>query len=190
VRRVIPAAVAGEAALLGLALGLGWWSRVPPLGELHWSWRGLLLGGLATLPLLAGLHWSLGSALPPIRRLVELARERLAPLFVGCSTPELGLVALAAGVGEEALFRGWLQPWLSHWMPPWAAVGGTAVLFGAAHPLTPTYAALAALAGCYLGVMLLLSGNLLLPITAHALYDLVALSALVRLKPDPSRHVV
>jgi len=53
-------------------------------------------------------------------------------------------------------------------------------LFGAAHWLTLSYALLAGVIGVYLGVVFLLTENLLIPITAHALYDVVALSVLAR----------
>jgi membrane protease YdiL (CAAX protease family) len=51
------------------------------------------------------------------------------------------------------------------------------------HALTPTYALLAVLAGAYLGGVWLLSGNLLVVIVAHGIYDFVALLYLLRLTP-------
>ena len=44
--------------------------------------------------------------------------------------------------------------------------------------------------GGYLSGLLLVSGNLLVPIVAHALYDLVALTLLVRLKPTLASSVL
>jgi uncharacterized protein len=67
-------------------------------------------------------------------------------------------------------------------MPVWTAIALTAALFGVAHWLTPTYAVLAGLVGAYLGWTLAASGNLLVPIVAHGLYDLIALAVLVRVK--------
>ena len=64
------------------------------------------------------------------------------------------------------------------------------VLFGLAHPITPAYAVLAAMIGVYLGwLWLAFDKNLLVPITAHALYDFLALIYLVRTRgrrPDPT----
>ena len=57
----------------------------------------------------------------------------------------------------------------------------TSTAFGLAHFLTFSYALLAALAGLYLGVLYWAQGNLLIPIVAHALYDLVALMQLGRM---------
>ena len=189
-RPIAPVAIAAEAGLFALALGLGWWTGVPPLARLRWNWTALALAGIATLPLLLALRWSLATSLAPMRQLVRLAEERLTPLFSTCSAAELGVIALAAGMGEETLFRGWLQPWLGQWLPPWAAVAGGAVVFGTAHPLTPAYVVAATVVGGYLGALTLLSGNLLLPIATHALYDFVALSLLVRLKPASPSDVL
>jgi uncharacterized protein len=103
---------------------------------------------------------------------------------------ELALLSLLAGIGEEAFFRGVLQSWLeSRHSTPFALAVASAA-FGAAHWLTSTYAFLAMLVGLYLGWLLFLSGNLLVPIMTHALYDLVALCILVRVKQDGGRDVV
>ncbi len=119
-------------------------------------------------------------------RLVRLAEERIAPLFAGSTMLGLGLVAALAGLGEEALFRGVIQTAIAGHVPAWTAITLTAVLFGIVHWLTPTYAVLAGLVGAYLGWALVASGNLLVPIVAHGLYDFVALAVLVRVKsPDP-----
>lgn len=48
------------------------------------------------------------------------------------------------------------------------------------HLVTKTYAVIATLIGAYLGVIWLAAGNLLAPITAHAVYDFVALVYFLR----------
>ena len=60
------------------------------------------------------------------------------------------------------------------------------LLFGLAHALTRTYAVLATLVGFYLGFLFWLTGNLLAPILAHAVYDFVALVYLVGTTPRRS----
>jgi uncharacterized protein len=90
------------------------------------------------------------------------------------------LVALAAGIGEELLFRGLMQHglaqwWSGHWWGWLAAWLLTALVFGICHWISGMYAIMAFLAGLYLGALLLVFDNLLVPITAHALYDLAAL---------------
>jgi len=172
------------------ALALGAWVGAPPFAALDWSWRGLARGVAATAPLLLALRWCLRTRFPPVARLVRLAEERIAPLFAGSRMLELAVVAVLAGLGEEALFRGVIQTALAGHLPVWVAIGLTGAVFGVAHWLTPTYAVLAAVVGAYLGWTFVASGNLLVPIVAHALYDLVALAVLVRGRPRTAESVV
>ena len=171
-------------------MALGWWTETPPFDRLAWTWRGLAGGIAATAPLLLGLAWCLRTTQPAVAHLVRVVEQRIAPLFAGSGPLVIVLVALLAGLGEEALFRGVIQPALAGYLPLAAAVALTAALFGVAHWVTPTYALLAGLVGAYLGLVLLLSGDLLVPIVAHALYDVVALALLVRLKPAPASSVL
>jgi membrane protease YdiL (CAAX protease family) len=56
------------------------------------------------------------------------------------------------------------------------------LLFALMHPMTATYAMVAGVISLYLGWIWLLTGNLLVPITAHAFYDFVVLIYLVRFR--------
>jgi membrane protease YdiL (CAAX protease family) len=183
-------AAAAEGGLLLAAVGLGRWWNAPPFARFEWTWGGLAAGVAGTAPLLVGLYWCLGTRWPPIARLMEVVEERIAPLFVGTSVGYLAVVALLAGVGEEALFRGVLQEALAGTLPGWGALLLTSFVFGAVHWVTPAYACLAAVVGLYLGLLYLVSDNLLVPIVTHALYDLVALWTLARMKPASARSVV
>ena len=169
-----------EGGLVLVALALGKWLGAPPFAALEWSWRGLAWGIGATAPLLLALRWCLRTRVGPLVRLVRLVEERVAPVFAGSSGLELALVSLMAGVGEEALFRGVLQTALTEHLPVWGAIGLTAVVFGLVHWLSPAYAALATLLGAYLGLTYAASGNLLVPIVAHAIYDLIALAEILK----------
>ena len=173
-----------------MAIGLGWWWNTPPFARLEWTWGGLAAGTVATAPLLVGLWWCLRTRWLPVARLMAVVRERIAPMFAGAALVELAALAVLAGVGEEALFRGVVQQALDRQLPGWAALVCTAILFGAVHWLSPAYALLAGLVGLFLGVLYVVSDNLLAPIVTHALYDLVALVVLARMKPAPSPSVV
>jgi len=50
----------------------------------------------------------------------------------------------------------------------------TSLAFGLLHALTPAYFVLAALMGAYLGWLQMETGNLLVPIIVHWLYDALA----------------
>jgi membrane protease YdiL (CAAX protease family) len=54
------------------------------------------------------------------------------------------------------------------------------LVFGLLHALTATYAVLATFMGVYLGAVWLGTGNLLVVVLAHALYDFAALVYLTR----------
>ena len=93
------------------------------------------------------------------------------------------MACVAAPIVEELLFRGWMLYWFAGdaanadlgSFELVLAVVGSSIAFGLMHPITKLYVALAALIGVYFGVLLLLSGNLLIPIAAHATYDAVQL---------------
>ena len=84
-------------------------------------------------------------------------------------------LAVAAGIGEETLFRGFVQGSLAHALGPTAALALASVVFGLAHAVTPAYAMIATIIGFYLGCAWQVSGNLLVPVTIHAVYDAVAI---------------
>ena len=164
--------------LLGWALGR--WLDIDPLETLHLSPSAIILGVAATVPLLLGLRWTLNTPRQSLQRLLQLVQDQLGPLLASRSPGDLALLALLAGSAEELLFRGVIQAGLARWVPDVIAVIVASGLFGLAHFVTLSYAILAGIAGVYLGTVYLLEGNLLVPIVAHALYDFVALTWLVR----------
>jgi hypothetical protein len=87
------------------------------------------------------------------------------------------------------LFRPLVQEGLAHWIGspygPALGLAAAAIIFGLLHGMTATYAILAGLIGLYLGVIWLLTGNLLVPITTHALYDFLALAVLLKMRKTP-----
>jgi membrane protease YdiL (CAAX protease family) len=168
-------ACASEAALGGLAVGLLWWQdRLP--GQLwRMNLQTVALGVGATLPLFLFFHRAMTIStgpLLPVRRFLE---EQLRPTLRSWSVPQLAIVALLAGVGEELLFRGAIQGWVG---VRWGSALGlvtASVLFGAAHSVNGPYALVAGVMGMYLGLLLEVSGSLLCPVLTHAGYDFVAL---------------
>lgn len=51
----------------------------------------------------------------------------------------------------------------------------SSAVFGFVHPMTKLYILITGLMGLYFGALMLLTGNLLIPIVAHALYDAIQL---------------
>jgi membrane protease YdiL (CAAX protease family) len=92
------------------------------------------------------------------------------------------VIGFTAGLGEEMLFRGVVQTAFVNQIgiAPALAIGIAAIVFGLMHFVTLTYVVLAAAAGFYLGWLYHLSGQLVLPILVHGLYDSLAFIYLVR----------
>ena len=169
--------MAGEAGLLLLAWGLARWLEVSPGAYLKPTAGAVLWGLVATAPLLLVLAWMLNSTAAPVRSLVDLVTEQIGPLVSRCTLLELGCLAAVAGVSEEVLFRGVIQPGLRAWMPEAGALVVASAMFGLVHAASRVYALFAAAMGVYLGALFVLQDNLIPPILSHGLYDFVALSA-------------
>jgi membrane protease YdiL (CAAX protease family) len=158
-----------------LALVLGMIFRIDLRADFKISLAALNLGVAGTAALLLGM-WALNT-----RRwgwVVELKtfmRETLVPLFRDAPPGTLLLVALLAGIGEELLFRGVIQGGLDGVLGPWPALFLASVLFGAMHALSKAYFFLATIMGFYLGLIYLWTGNLLIPVLIHFLYDWIVL---------------
>jgi membrane protease YdiL (CAAX protease family) len=105
----------------------------------------------------------------------DLARG-LAETIGPVALPNLLLLALASGMGEEALFRGALQPRVGLL---WASL-----LFGCVHfvprPEFVPWTIFALLAGLLFGGLFIWTGNLIAPVVAHVVVNGVNLPLLVR----------
>jgi membrane protease YdiL (CAAX protease family) len=186
---VVRLAVALEGGLLIVALGLGLLLATPPFDGARVTAAALTWGTVATIPTLLLMWWMSSTTWPPLRRLRREVEETIVPLFADCTGGELVLIALLAGVGEEALFRGLVQRGITDIAGPAVGVLAAGALFGLAHFVTHTYALLAALLGVYLGMLFLVTGNLVVPIVVHTLYDIIALLHWVRQAPQPGLAV-
>ncbi|MCA9260393.1 MAG: CPBP family intramembrane metalloprotease [Planctomycetales bacterium] len=177
---LLPRLVVAEAALglVGVILArLAGIELAPDIAALH---RSLVTGIVATGPLLVALAALATSRLKPVARLRDAAIGLFGDFVVDAPQPALALLSLAAGVGEETLFRGALQPWA---VAAWGSGWGWAVVslaFGALHAASVSYVAMATLMGAYLGWLSSTHG-LAAAIVAHALYDWAALATLKRL---------
>lgn len=176
-----------EGSLLLTAFFLGWMMGYSPTQNLSWNWQDFSRGLLAAVPMLLILTALLLVPSSGIRQIREFVRDTLGPLLARCSVPDLVLLAVLAGVCEEVLFRGFLFSYIWRFNHTLAVIVSN-LAFGLAHLVTPMYAFLAAMAGLYLTALLAVdpSPNLLIPITAHAVYDLAAFVFIVR---DYHRHV-
>jgi CAAX protease family protein len=106
------------------------------------------------------------------RSLARALSEALGPLSIG----QCVVLALASGVGEEAFFRGALQPRVGLLL--------ASALFAAVHFVPRrdllAWSAFSAVAGLVLGTLFDVTGNLVAPVVAHAGLNAVNLSRLTR----------
>lgn len=169
-----------EGSFVLLAWLLGWLVGFRPFAQIHWRWTDAVYGFAACSPMVLGalalMRWPVG----PLASIKRFSEEVIRPLFVRCTLFDLALISFLAGLGEEMLFRGVLQPWFAHWMGVVPALLLASLLFGLVHPITTAYVVLAAVLGLYLGLLVILTDNLLPAIIAHALYDFLVLLYLIR----------
>lgn len=169
-----------EAALAPLSLLAGRLVGTHPLEQFAWDGQAVIAGAMAALPMLGVLAVVLRRPVGPFARIKAFFDRELMPALTGCEWPDLAVLSVAAGVGEEMLFRGVVQGALSRLLGPAPAVVLASALFGLLHPISLGYIVLAGLLGAYLGLVWIVTGNLLAVMVAHALYDFVALVLLMR----------
>ncbi len=173
-----------EGGLAALALAIGYFCGFSPARTLSWSFHDVVLGFAATLPLLVMFVVMNRMKSLPFLRIQQLVRIFIQSFFGRCSTIQIFLICVLAGIGEELFFRGLMQDGISQ------GIGGTAglicgilvssVFFGFAHLITLTYGLIAFLISLYFAAVFLLSGNILVPILVHALYDYCVIRFILR----------
>lgn len=167
-------AVASEAALGLLAVAWISW-RGLPLVILTGS-DDFVLGATVAASLAAANFCILryGPDIGPLRSLRRFYIQVLWPLFGQLRPIQILGLSAAAGIGEELLFRGALQPELGLVL--------ASVLFGLVHIGAADMVAFGvwvAAVGALLGWLASATGGLLAPMTAHAVYDALALAYIV-----------
>jgi membrane protease YdiL (CAAX protease family) len=164
-----------EGALILVAWLIAALIDVPLFSDFHWDGLDALKGVAAAIPPVFLFVWSLSSEWRPLIRIRDALETFARPMFGGWSMVQILTLSLIAGIAEEVLFRSVVQGGLSG---PAGAIGAlliASVLFGIAHMVTLGYAVIAGLMSVYIGWLWMQGGNLLIPITTHAVYDFIAL---------------
>eukprot|EP00752_Nemacystus_decipiens_P001536 g1505.t2 len=181
----LAAVVASQVAFVGL---FGWISsstiRQQVFSSFSASPEAAALGVVGMLPLLAyGLaldlrkdHWDW------VRKIDEATSEVALQLFgserqVAKVTAVVIPLAILIGFCEECAFRGLLPLFIAAktGLPTAAVVALSGVIFGSLHAATLAYFVTATVSGVFFHGLLLFSGNIFVPIVAHAVYDAIAL---------------
>jgi membrane protease YdiL (CAAX protease family) len=172
-----------EASLILVALLLAWIADISPFANLYFSETAIAIGIIGTVPLFLlflSMEYFPHKSLLDIK---DLLLKTLAPGLYQRHWSDLLLLATIAGVSEELLFRGVIQPWIATSWGFSAGLWVSNIIFGLVHAITPMYALLVTLVGVYLSLSMTVGGesNLLAPIIIHSLYDFLAFIALMRM---------
>jgi len=171
-----------ESALVLVAIFLGWIAEINPFEFIIFSEQALINGIMGTLPLCViflALNQITADSLQQIRQILQ---NTLGPSLVKHHWADLFVLAAIAGISEEILFRGLIQPWIEN---SWGMMAGllvSSLIFGLVHAATFLYFIMATAVSIYLGLYLDYDGtrNLLTPIIIHGLYDFFAFVVIVR----------
>lgn len=180
-RQFLMAAGVFEAGVLGAAFLGGWLAGVNPTEGLQVRGKDALLGLAASVPMLLMLAICMLSRSAGMEQNRKFLRETIGGYLAQSSFFDLCLLAVLAGVCEEIFFRGFLYGWIGNWNPV-LGVMLCNLLFALAHAVTPLYAMITGFLGLYLTALVAVDAtpNLLIPIVAHAAYDLVAFGVVLR----------
>jgi membrane protease YdiL (CAAX protease family) len=171
-----------EGSLLVIAVALGWIAGIDPFATLHFNESAVFYGVMGAAPLfLLLMALSLINS-PAIQNIRKMLLETLGAALCRYRWPDFLVLSAIAGVSEEVLFRGVIQPWLETAWGMAAGLIASNAIFGLLHAVTPLYALLAGLVGVYLGLCLDYGGqrNLLTPIIIHGVYDFLAFMVIMR----------
>ncbi len=136
------------------------------------GWLANVAFGLLAAGALAVVNYTLLRWAPDVRgvrSIRQLYRTVLRPLFAEVGPSDVVIIAVAAGIGEELLFRGALQ--LEVGLVP------ASLVFGLLHTGargTLAFGCWVAVMGAALGGLAIATDGLLAPIVAHAAYDAAA----------------
>ncbi|MCS1409714.1 MAG: hypothetical protein M2R45_02898 [Verrucomicrobia subdivision 3 bacterium] len=169
-----------ESSLVVIAWILAWIFGVPLFADFRWDAKSAFLGLSSTIPMLAMFVWIVHSDYPPFVEIRKLLSTFIGQGFGECPLIQIALLSLAAGVGEEVLFRAVLQSGIAAHSTPLLGILAASLLFALCHSLSIAYFIIIFIIGIYLSLVWHAAGNLLAPMITHAVYDFIALCYLIR----------
>ncbi|MBL8822450.1 MAG: CPBP family intramembrane metalloprotease [Planctomycetia bacterium] len=178
-----------EGGLAVLALFLSYWIGPDLFGDFNWNRYDIMIGCLGAVPPLVLILAMDRFPIGPFRHISDISDKFLRPLLANCKWPDYFLLAFLAGFCEELLFRGWMQLFLINWVPVWCSVLITGIIFGLCHLITPAYFIIACLISIYLSCLYIWSGNLVVPMLTHGVYDLIAIFAVMAFSPKSMLNI-
>lgn len=149
--------------------------RTPRAADLAWGLCGAILMFVVATSTGALEEWLFH--VKPDELQVHWLRDAHGGLFAGL----VFLACIAAPFFEELAFRGFVFNALLRYMPVWAAVVGSAILFGSAHLGPGNAGAIVPLAasGAVLALVYYWSGSLIASMITHATFNLCTVVAVI-----------
>lgn len=160
-----------QAALVAVAFAAAWLSPVPladRLGFVRPSWTLTttmlaVLGSIVPFAVGMGLAYAILPWIPADPTVAQLY-ENMTPAL---AVPWVLFIALAPGLCEETLFRGYMQRRLIERWPAWVAILVTSLIFAVFH-IMPHAVLFAFPIGVWLGIMAWKSGSVWPGVICHA----------------------
>lgn len=150
-----------------------------------WTWwgnlghRSVLLGSVIAMLLFVLPVYLVSHKWLRLETFYELT-QRLHMMARHFSWPQIMVISMLAGIGEELLFRGALQTWLHSVIGPLTAIVLSSLVFGLLHALTWYYFIFTLLLSLVLGSIFYHTQNMILLVTIHAVYDIIALGVIAK----------
>jgi len=160
-----------ECGLFTLAWSLGWGTGVHFWLEINVDPTAILYSAGLTLLLFYGVTLLRKIEWRFFQQQFQRDAKFCVSVFKNCSKTDLFIIASMAGLAEEALFRGFLQPYVISHTGIVVSLVITNLIFGVIHPISWVHFLLATVIGLYLGLIYFWLDNLFIPIFIHALYD-------------------
>lgn len=179
VGKVVVALILQAVVMVALGYGLWRWSGREGADFLRLS-AAEGLGGFALGAALIAVAWILFHMFPRVAdRLIRLQAATYGALGGKLPLSAIIVISIAAGVGEEALFRAGIQTYLSGLIGVPGAIALASAAFAAVHLAKPVISLMLFLVGVLFGVVYWQTGSLLTVMIGHALYDVWALRYLL-----------
>ena len=122
-----------EGSLLVLAIVLGWIAGIDPFATLHFSENAVFYGMMGTLPLFVIFMAMQSLQIESVQQVRKLLLETLGPSMHRYGWADLFILAAIAGLSEEVLFRGVIQPWIESGWGKNAGLVFSNIIFGLVH---------------------------------------------------------
>jgi len=106
--------------------------------------------------------------------------DTLHQLFRNFTWPQIVVISILAGIGEELLIRAVLQTFLVSSIGPIWGIIGASLIFGLLHYMTKTYVLLTFILGLLFGLAFYFTGSIMLVMLGHAVYDFAAFAIIVK----------